>query len=106
MTSNASTAQKRRKKQQMLKNRVEAHRLEVKKQPKKLSDQLMEFAEPLFQMMGDETEEQVNMAMAFATACWNIGGHPEELSEEIQACLLYTSPSPRDGLLSRMPSSA
>ena len=26
-----------------------------------------------------------------------------ELSE---ACLLYTSPSPRDGLLSRMPSSA
>ena len=25
---------------------------------------------------------------------------------EIKACLLYTSPSPRDGLLSRMPSSA
>ena len=25
---------------------------------------------------------------------------------EYQACLLYTSPSPRDGLLSRMPSSA
>ena len=24
----------------------------------------------------------------------------------IQGCLLYTSPSPRDGLLSRMPSSA
>ena len=24
----------------------------------------------------------------------------------LQACLLYTSPSPRDGLLSRMPSSA
>ena len=27
-------------------------------------------------------------------------------SEQSQACLLYTSPSPRDGLLSRMPSSA
>ena len=27
-------------------------------------------------------------------------------SEEDQVCLLYTSPSPRDGLLSRMPSSA
>ena len=27
-------------------------------------------------------------------------------SEEISDCLLYTSPSPRDGLLSRMPSSA
>ena len=26
--------------------------------------------------------------------------------EEYQDCLLYTSPSPRDGLLSRMPSSA
>ena len=25
---------------------------------------------------------------------------------QVQACLLYTSPSPRDGLLSRMPSSA
>ena len=29
-----------------------------------------------------------------------------ETSEEIINCLLYTSPSPRDGLLSRMPSSA
>ena len=27
-------------------------------------------------------------------------------SNNVQACLLYTSPSPRDGLLSRMPSSA
>ena len=27
-------------------------------------------------------------------------------SGHIQDCLLYTSPSPRDGLLSRMPSSA
>ena len=31
----------------------------------------------------------------------------EDISEgEIKICLLYTSPSPRDGLLSRMPSSA
>ena len=29
-----------------------------------------------------------------------------ELGEIDRACLLYTSPSPRDGLLSRMPSSA
>ena len=27
-------------------------------------------------------------------------------TSKIQSCLLYTSPSPRDGLLSRMPSSA
>src|SRR5680860_1644310 len=29
-----------------------------------------------------------------------------EQIETLEACLLYTSPSPRDGLLSRMPSSA
>ena len=29
-----------------------------------------------------------------------------ELFERVLCCLLYTSPSPRDGLLSRMPSSA
>ena len=28
------------------------------------------------------------------------------IEDEISDCLLYTSPSPRDGLLSRMPSSA
>ena len=28
------------------------------------------------------------------------------LDQELSSCLLYTSPSPRDGLLSRMPSSA
>ena len=36
-------------------------------------------------------------------------GHSAFLDPEMvqeQACLLYTSPSPRDGLLSRMPSSA
>ena len=30
----------------------------------------------------------------------------EDLSDDNMICLLYTSPSPRDGLLSRMPSSA
>ena len=29
-----------------------------------------------------------------------------DAEDHIEACLLYTSPSPRDGLLSRMPSSA
>ena len=31
---------------------------------------------------------------------------PASLEELWEDCLLYTSPSPRDGLLSRMPSSA
>ena len=29
-----------------------------------------------------------------------------DLGDDAKVCLLYTSPSPRDGLLSRMPSSA
>ena len=36
---------------------------------------------------------------------WNGAGGKVEEGETI-TCLLYTSPSPRDGLLSRMPSSA
>ena len=32
--------------------------------------------------------------------------YPDSIMEQIYNCLLYTSPSPRDGLLSRMPSSA
>ena len=31
---------------------------------------------------------------------------PDQFKAEPQACLLYTSPSPRDATLSRMPSSA
>ena len=33
-------------------------------------------------------------------------GFDQRLAAQDIACLLYTSPSPRDGLLSRMPSSA
>ena len=33
-------------------------------------------------------------------------GRFENLVDRVYSCLLYTSPSPRDGLLSRMPSSA
>ena len=36
-----------------------------------------------------------------------VGSNAEGTDEKSQkSCLLYTSPSPRDGLLSRMPSSA
>src|SRR5664279_3240580 len=34
------------------------------------------------------------------------GGREHHRLDPVEACLLYTSPSPRDGLLSRMPSSA
>ena len=35
---------------------------------------------------------------------WDVDGN--EYVDLVSSCLLYTSPSPRDGLLSRMPSSA
>ena len=35
-----------------------------------------------------------------------IEANAEETRQMLKTCLLYTSPSPRDGLLSRMPSSA
>ena len=44
--------------------------------------------------------------------CWALMGMCHDNAEDkrvagrCRACLLYTSPSPRDGLLSRMPSSA
>ena len=42
-----------------------------------------------------------------ATIYRHVGGKAEIRDAAlIRACLLYTSPSPRDGLLSRMPSSA
>ena len=38
--------------------------------------------------------------------CSQSGGSSERRRARVHTCLLYTSPSPRDGLLSRMPSSA
>ena len=35
-----------------------------------------------------------------------VGGKARKTNKDYTGCLLYTSPSPRDGLLSRMPSSA
>ena len=39
-------------------------------------------------------------------AHWTASKVDGELEAKTYGCLLYTSPSPRDGLLSRMPSSA
>ena len=56
----------------------------------------------------------VTFTPSFAPGLYHKGdgkdlGHALEFKSEVQfsySCLLYTSPSPRDGLLSRMPSSA
>ena len=42
----------------------------------------------------------------YGCSCHNNGAVSERAVVMITSCLLYTSPSPRDGLLYRMPSSA
>ena len=59
-----------------------------------------------------ETEQQVLVGQAANSPrnCADTGTNPVQTRATFQSeskdCLLYTSPSPRDGLLSRMPSSA
>ena len=47
----------------------------------------------------EEEEHEVDLLVA-------CDGRYSKVREQVDLCLLYTSPSPRDGLLSRMPSSA
>ena len=54
-----------------------------------------------------EEPPQLDSSRATDTVSGEILGHVMEgLLRYDEFCLLYTSPSPRDGLLSRMPSSA
>ena len=63
-------------------------------------------------VIGLEVHAQVSSnAKLFSGASASFGSAPNENVSLVDAampgiCLLYTSPSPRDGLLSRMPSSA
>ena len=75
------------------------------------ADQLLN-KNPLALLLGMLLDQQIPMEWAFS---WlrDLPRFPEEGIKQISAtepqhlaCLLYTSPSPRDGLLSRMPSSA
>ena len=51
------------------------------------------------------TKELVNEVVLFDVASGIAKGKALDIAQS-SSCLLYTSPSPRDGLLSRMPSSA
>ena len=44
--------------------------------------------------------------LRLSPAGWSFLDYARRILDLVQDCLLYTSPSPRDGLLSRMPSSA
>ena len=61
-----------------------------------LSRELIDGLEQLYR--GNIAAAKANVKV-YLTNPMGIGEHPD-------ICLLYTSPSPRDGLLSRMPSSA
>ena len=50
--------------------------------------------------------EEIGQVLNEASAGAVDEGEVDDELEELESCLLYTSPSPRDGLLSRMPSSA
>ena len=59
----------------------------------------------------DKTKEQLEKLREVAEASLTKTDELQKVLAQIEAlmsrdCLLYTSPSPRDGLLSRMPSSA
>ena len=55
---------------------------------------------------GSGKAKQNVLAIAKALGSTRAGVIETTFPEETETCLLYTSPSPRDGLLSRMPSSA
>ena len=59
----------------------------------------MTFVWPLMRQAMEEREQKIADGLAAAEK-----GQSD--LEQAEVCLLYTSPSPRDGLLSRMPSSA
>ena len=71
---------------------------------------------PVITVGNDVKEIEKNMKEAvelYLDSCNEMNIAPVEILQgeftlkfKIDACLLYTSPSPRDGLLSRMPSSA
>ena len=52
------------------------------------------------------TAEPKGVVLSHANVAGNLAPIAVEITKYLKYCLLYTSPSPRDGLLSRMPSSA
>ena len=62
-----------------------------------------------YERLTDEQRKSMNLWMTqrYASSVQGkLAGHYLVMINEFMNCLLYTSPSPRDGLLSRMPSSA
>ena len=68
---------------------------------------LMDCKKALVESAGDiDAAVEILRKKGMATAAKKAGREASDGLIDTYICLLYTSPSPRDGLLSRMPSSA
>ena len=67
---------------------------------------IIQISDPHIVPNGQLAYGQVDTAAALASCVKTVNRLLPEIGPVDLACLLYTSPSPRDGLLSRMPSSA
>ena len=91
---------------------IEAYKLGLMEQAKALAGtaptpEMLKKLSP--EQLGLSALQQQAIDTATADLTGGIGDYQQYLTDAgttSQTCLLYTSPSPRDGLLSRMPSSA
>ena len=58
------------------------------------------------EILNASRKEHQNKDLAEMEVLYLAGSHASRVGAFVCCCLLYTSPSQRDGLLSRMPSSA
>ena len=65
-----------------------------------------ELAGARWQPTWEEKFAEAKISRDEAIQCWKESEAKAAISEALYDCLLYTSPSPRDATLSRMPSSA
>ena len=67
-------------------------------------EEMFSYTKETAQMAGQFSLAMAQLKMRFLLELTNLG--LEQGNKQARACLLYTSPSPRDATLSRMPSSA
>ena len=84
----------------MLKEEAAALREELAKVQGKKAEQESAISSSLSAYVSSLPEDQLKLLTS------SISDDVSDAMKQIVTCLLYTSPSPRDGLLSRMPSSA
>ena len=79
----------------------------IQQQGRTLSSQVLAFRTmPAPPAIANQLRINTNEPIYYSNRIRSVDGRPLLLEDSYMPCLLYTSPSPRDGLLSRMPSSA